>query len=536
MKYINGQDREQITIFPVSIDESIDDDNEVRLIDAFVDGLEIEEFGFKVNHIENLPSRQSGGRPAYHPKDLLKLFIYGYMNRIRSSRHLEKECKRNIELMWLMKTLHPDHNTISNFRRDNSKSIKLVFRKTVEIAKYFNLIGSILVAGDGTKLRAQNSKKNNYNKKKIARHLEYIDNKVQEYQNQLSDNDGDKLTSAEKRIIDEQIKKQNSRKKKYEEIEKQIDSSGEYQVSTSDTDSRHMITRNNITEVSYNIQATTDAENNIPIDYLVTNTNDSKAMGKMLRRAKSILRTNQFTALYDKGYHTGSEFKIADSLDIKTLVAIPAFSGASHAPDLAYDVENFVYNKEDDTYTCPQGNTLTSNGHWHSAKNRVGKISYRFKNYTTKACKNCKVKSLCTKSKVNGKQVRRSEYTENIENNKVRIEQSKKLYKRRQAIVEHPFGTIKRQWGFNHVITKQGMQRASADVGLMFIAYNLRRLINLIGLKTLIKYFKELCLIFSKKLAQILIEISNFKLSEVLLKYLHHKNKEALKWLIFDKI
>ena len=166
MKFITGQDRLQTQLFPVSLDATIDKDNEVRIIDLFVDSLRIKDFGFRVDFPEN-------GRPAYHPADLLKLYIYGYMNKVRSSRDLEKECKRNIEVIWLLKNLRPDHNTISNFRRDNPKAIKKVFRQTVKMAIHFNLIGGTLVAGDSTKLRAQNSKKNNFNEKKIARHLEY---------------------------------------------------------------------------------------------------------------------------------------------------------------------------------------------------------------------------------------------------------------------------------------------------------------------------------------------------------------------------
>ena len=175
MKFIQGQNREQTYLFPVSLDDAVEAENEVRLIDVFVESLKLDEFGFKTDFIEN-------GRPAYHPADLLKLFIYGYLNRVRSSRQLEKECKRNIEVMWLLKNLCPDHNTISNFRRDNPKAIKKVFRETVKIAKHFNLIGGTLIAGDSTKLRAQNSKKNNFNQKKIDRHLEYIENKLAEYE------------------------------------------------------------------------------------------------------------------------------------------------------------------------------------------------------------------------------------------------------------------------------------------------------------------------------------------------------------------
>ncbi len=470
MKYIQGQDRNQTHLFPISLDLAIDKDNEVRLIDVFVEKLNLSEMGFRIDFSEN-------GRPAYHPGDLLKLFIYGYMNRIRSSRQLEKECRRNIEVIWLLKNLTPDHNTISNFRRDNPQAIKKVFRETVRIAQYFNLIGGKLLAGDSTKLRAQNSKKNNYNQKKIDRHLEYIENKLTEYQKALAENDKD----AEE--IKKEIFKHEQRRVGYQQIEQQLKQSGQAQISTSDPDSRHMITRNNITEVAYSLQTTVDAQNNIPIDYRVTNNNDKKAMGPMLRRAKTILRNNQFTALYDKGYHTGSELAIADTLGIQAIVAIPPFSGASHAPDLDYDVEHFLYNPQADTYTCLQGHTLTTTGYWHQAKNDAGEVSYRFRNYTTPLCKTCPVRPRCTKSAVNGKQVRRSEFAGSIENNKKRVQNSEKLYKRRQAIVEHPFGTIKRQWGFNYIITKRYKQRAEADCGLVLTAYNLRRIINLLGTK-----------------------------------------------------
>jgi transposase len=287
MKFIQGENRTQINLFPVSLDQSIDPENEVRIIDLFVGSLSIKDYGFRMDYIEN-------GRPAYHPSDLLKLFIYGYMNKVRSTRDLEKECGRNIEVMWLLKCLRPDHNTIANFRKDNPKAIKKVFRATVQIAKHFDLIGGKLIAGDSTKLRAQNSKKNNYNQAKIERHIAYIDNKLEEYTRALAENDGEN-----QQIIQDEINKQQQRKDNYESLEKQLKESGEPQISISDPDSQQIMIRNNITEVAYNVQSTVDAKNNIPIDYKVTNQNDSKAMGDMVRRAKSILRTNDFTALYD---------------------------------------------------------------------------------------------------------------------------------------------------------------------------------------------------------------------------------------------
>ncbi|PKQ60141.1 transposase, partial [Labilibaculum filiforme] len=484
-----GQDRTQTHLFPISLDQSIAKDNEVRLIDLFVDSIDLNDFGFKVDFQEN-------GRPAYRPSDLLKLYIYGYLNRTRSSRGLEKESKRNIEVMWLLRCLSPDHNTISNFRRDNPKAIKKVFRQTVQLAKYFNLIGGNLLAGDSTKLRAQNSKKNNFNQKKVERHLAYIENKLSEYENALAESDGD-----EKKTILQEIEKQTDRKKEYQNIERQIKQTGQPQISTSDSDSRQMITRNNITEVAYNIQTTVDAENNIPIDYKVTNANDSKAMGNMLQRAKSILRSNQFTALYDKGYHTGSEFSIADRLGIETIVAIPGV--AAQAPNPLYNVENFRYNKQEDYYTCPQNQKLKTNGKWHKAR------TYLFKRYTTKACANCSVKNQCSKAKC-GKAIQRSEHQDLIDKNRQRVNQNQSYYKRRQAIVEHPYGTIKRQWGFDHIMTKKGMTRASSDVGLLMTAYNLRRLINIVGIKALIKWAKQLLSYFLE-----LMELLGLKLAKI---------------------
>jgi transposase len=473
MKYIQGQSRTQTCLFPISLDDTIEAENEVRIIDLFVDGLKLDEYGFKTVFIEN-------GRPAYHPADMLKLYIYGYLNKVRSSRDLEKECKRNIEVMWLLKCLKPDHNTISNFRRDNPKAIKKVFRETVRIAQHFNLIGGKLMAGDSTKFRAQNSKKNNFNQKKIDRHLEYIEKKLKEYNEALAENDGDKKEHAEK-----EIEKHNHRKQEYKKLEQQLKTTGEAQVSTSDPDSRQMIIRNNITEVAYNAQASVDSKHCLPIDYKVTNHNDSKAMGNMLRRAKSILRSNDFTALYDKGYHTGSEFDIADELGIEVMVAIPGKPLCSQAPDPAYNVEHFIYNEAENTYTCPQGHILTTNGTWH--KTNTGS---RFQQYKTRACKGCPVRERCTKAKQNGKIIQRRQYAANIEASRERIDKYPLTYRKRQAIVEHPLGTIKRQWGFSYVTTKKYLSRASADIGFMMIAYNLRRILNIVGIKQVKAYME----------------------------------------------
>jgi transposase len=501
MKFIQGHSRNQTQLFPVSLDQSIDPDNDVRIIDLFVKSLPLKNYGFRVDFPEN-------GRPAYHPSDLLKLFIYGYMNKVRSTRDLEKECKRNIEVMWLLNCLKPDHNTIANFRKNNPKAIKKVFRATVQIAKHFDLIGGILIAGDSTKLRAQNSKKNNFNQAKIDRHIAYIDNKLEEYTRALAESDGDN-----QQILDE-IQKQQQRKENYKDIEKQLKESGEPQISISDPESRQIMLRNNITEVAYNVQSTVDSKNCIPIDYKVTNQNDSKAMGDMVQRAIIILGTNEFTALYDKGFHTGSELKTAQELGIETIVAIPGVPATSQAPNHDYNYEHFIYDETADTYTCPENKVLITNGTWYKELTSSGNVIW-FKQYKTRSCKTCLSRSQCTRSKT-ARLIHRSEFAEYYEVNRRNYEEKEHLYKRRQAIVEHHYGTLKRQWGFSYILTKKGIERASSDVGLMFIAYNLRRIANILTMERLKEYLRILSCSFLSHFKRILSCFNNTTDHEVL--------------------
>lgn len=468
MSYIQGFNRKQAVLIPETIEQLIAENNPVRFIDSFVNSLAVVDFGFKDIRLNK------NGRPPFHPKDLLKLYIYGYLNKIRSSRALEKECKRNVELMWLIKGLVPDHNTISNFRRDNPKAIKKVFRATVNIAKNLDLIGGVLLAGDGTKLRAQNSKKNNYNQKKIDRHLAYIETKLAEYCKALETADGDK-----KKVLKTKIAKQNKHKAQYKAIEKQLIDTGEKQVSTSDPESRQLVIRGVVTEVCYNIQSTVDEKHKMPVDYDVTNNNDKQAMTAMVENAIEIVGNNTFDAVFDKGYYTAEQIHKSQKLGVTTHVCIP--NPASNAPDKAYNLSKFIYNKEQDTYTCPAGQTLKTNGNWYN------KRVYRVKQYKTKNCKSCPVKDSCTKAKYQ-RIIERHEFAEALEINKQNIAENPEIYAQRQSIVEHPFGTMKRQWGFDHIMTKKSIKRAAADVGFIFIAYNLKRIVNIIGMDQLIKH------------------------------------------------
>lgn len=471
------------------LEERIGADNEVRLIDLFVDSLDFADLGFAE------PQQSSkGGRPAFHPSDLLKLYLYGYLNQIRSSRKLEKETQINIEVMWLLRGLTPDHNTISNFRKDNPDAIKKVFKATVSLAKNFELIGGKLIAGDGTKLRAQNSKKNNFNVKKLDRHFQYIETKLEEYNKALAEADGDVILKQE---LQKKIETQEQRKDKYQGFQKQMEETNEVQISTSDPESRQLATRNGITEVAYNIQSIVDDKHNIPINYSVTNENDSKAMGDILEQAVEVLEHNEFTALFDKGYHTGTEFVKAGALGVEVLVAVPELPSSSMAPHPDYNLDKFVYNEANDTFTCPQGHTMLTNGHWHiKNRNRVGvrkQEPLQMKQYKTDACRTCPVYDLCTRAKdKRGRVIERTAYAHLVEANRKRMEEHYKLYQKRQMIVEHPFGIIKRQWGFYYIMTKKTMKRASADVGLIFTAFNLRRIFNILDKETLKAYLKEL--------------------------------------------
>jgi len=298
MEYIPPQNRKQIEMS--SLEMFIASDNEVRVTDAFVELLDIKQLGFQ-------STLASEGRPPFHPKTFLKLYLYGYMNRVRSSRRLEKECQRNIEMKWLLGNLTPNYHSIADFRKENGKQFKAVFKLFVLFLKENQLLGKTLVGIDGSKFRAVNSKKNNYNEKKIQRHLNYIEDKAGEYMEELDRIDKEEEQTKEKIIrkkdIQKKIKQLKERKINYEQIGEEIKKSEDGQVSTSDAESRALIISKNIVEVSYNTQTAVDAQNNLIVHYQATNKNDSKALHQAATEAKEILQAEQLTVLADKGYH-----------------------------------------------------------------------------------------------------------------------------------------------------------------------------------------------------------------------------------------
>ena len=478
MSHLTGTDREQLSMFPISIDEMVGQDNPVRIIDLFVDLFDLEKLGFK----HSITAEE--GRPPYHPADLMKLYVYGYLNRIRSSRKLETECSRNIELIWLMKGLHPSFRTIAGFRSRHAVQIKNFFREFVALLQGWDLVEGKLIAIDGSKFRAVNARKNNFNERKLTEQLTYIDLRIESYISQLDNEDkeehGDRKIDTAK--IKEQIKKQQQRKRKYLALQEELKKSGQDQISTTDKDARSMPINHGRIEVSYNMQTAVDAKNSLIVHYENTNTNDRKALSGLAAEVKNVLHKESIEVLADKGYHNGEELDLCAKNNIITYVAVPDSPRSCEIPTPDYYGDKFIYDPKKDVYICPQKKILKGSGRWYT-KGNGSKYVNQVKHYKTPACKNCPVKALCTRNK-NGRLIERSQYAEAVEINAKRILLEKEKYLLRQEIVEHPFGTVKRQWGFDYILLK-GLQKNESDFGLIFTVYNLRRLITIVGIDEL---------------------------------------------------
>ena len=476
-----GTDRNQMLLLPPSLDEYIDENNPVKVIDVFVDSLDLNETGFK----NSIPLKK--GCPPYNPGDLLKLYLYGYLNRIRSTRKLEKECTRNIEVIWLLNQLRPRYRTIAYFREDNSKAIKSVFRQFVVMMKKWDLIAGDLLAVDGSKFRAVNSKKNNCNQQKIQRHLNYIDQKVDEYLKELDENDN-KEQGERKLKVKECLQQLEQRRQKYIDLERQLRETGQDQVSTTDPDARQLIIRGDIAEVAYNAQTTVDSKHNLVIDTKVINTNDRKILSTMGLQAKEILNKDSFELLADKGYHNGEELQKCDLMNIKTYVAPQESHSGNKIPTQEYLGDKFEYNSQVDCYTCPEGETLISNGRWYKKFYRTHIILV--KQYKTKSCRECPKRSLCTSSPVErGRIIERSQYQDSVDANNLRVRNKKEKYRLRQTMTEHPFGVVKRQWGYDHLMMK-GLQKTDSEISLIFLCYNLKRVMNILGINGILAAIK----------------------------------------------
>lgn len=482
-----------------SLESAIAPDAFVRVVDAFVDAIDLKSFGFA--HVVC----EEEGRPPYPPSALLKLYLYGYRHGIRTTRKLEREAQTNFEAMWLLSGLRPGYKTIADFRKNHSKAFREVFRRFVCLLKEWNLIEGETVAIDSFKIRGSNSLKNNFNERKLKYHLDYIEKQIKEYEALLDANDQEDDKKELKRKIEERQEK----KAKYEQIKTDLEKSGEEQISTTDPDSRSVILHRNIINVGYNIQASSDAKHKLLVEYDTGDVNDTHALASMAVKTKEILGLEGMKVLADKGYHTGEELGQCQMHDITTYVSPKAPS----TKDIGlYPITSFVYDKEQDIYTCPQGKTMHTNGtwHWHSDKRKGKKGAYRFQRYNTPDCKTCTGRHLCTQSKSNARDIDRSEYAQVIESNAKRVNENPGYYRQRQQITEHQFGTLKRQRGFTFTLVR-GKEKVLGEVGLMFIGYNLSRCISVIGAEKLIKALRKRCLSFFNVLKR-LITRPNFEL------------------------
>ena len=476
MQHIQGISRYQLQMS--SLEDKITADNPVRFIEAFVNHIDPLKIGFQPKILK------TEGRPNFRLEVFLKLYLYGYLNGVRSSRRLEKECFRNIEVQWLLEDIRPNYHSIADFRKDNPKALKQLFKLFVSFLKDAELIAGETIAIDGTKSRAHNSKKANYNQKKIDKHKEYIQAKSQEYLDQLDQNDIQENPVAIKNI-QQKIERLKQNKIKYELLEEELKNSGEPQISTTDADARALLVQGQVVEVSYNIQAAVDSKHNLVVATHTINRNDKNALAAIALEVKENLALETFTVLVDKGYHNGRELHTCQQNNITTIVAVPEQGKSNeNGTQPGYFVSNFTYNKEENTYTCPQGQILTTTGRWHKKTGRTEESGYMFQKYRTAACKACPVKDQCT-SRKGGREIDRSQYATAVEENHQRYKENAQLYRKRQEINEHIFGTIKRKWGYNYT-DLIGLEKVNGEHSLIMLVYNIKRSINILGVTDLI--------------------------------------------------
>jgi len=468
-------------MFMFSLDSSIASDSFVRVVDAFVDSIDLKSFGF--SHVEC----HDEGRPPYHPSVLMKLYLYGYHHGIRTSRKLERETQTNFECMWLLSGLRPRYKTIADFRKNHCKAFREVFRRFVYLLNQWDLVEGETVAIDSFKIRASNSLKNNFNENKLKRHLEYIDARIKEYEDMLDTCDKEE----DIRQIETKLEERKEKRAKYQKVNRELDASGQEQISLTDPDSRAVVLTRNIVNVGYNIQASSDAKHKLLLEYDTGSVNDTHCLGQMAIQTRELLRLDHISVLADKGYHTGEQLKQCHENGITTYVS----PKAPATKDIGlYPYSEFKYDSGKDVYICPQGNQMHTNGTWHHHSNkRKGKYLYRFQRYTTNGCKGCTSRHLCTKSKTNGRYIDRSEYAEIIDANAKRVNSNPEYYRERQQITEHQFGTLKRQRGFTHTNVR-GKDNVLGEVGILFMGYNLKRCVSILGVEGLIKALRESCL------------------------------------------
>lgn len=475
-RFIEGQDRNQSTLLPDCIEDYVEADNPVRAVDAFIDMLDLATLGFDVEP-------EATGRPGYHPATMLKLYLYGYLNQVQSSRRLERECGRNLELIWLTGRLKPDFKTIADFRRDNGPAIRKACRQFVALCRDIDLLDASVVAIDGSKFKAVNAKARSYTREKLKRRLGEIDEAINRYMAELDRADevlaktGMAPVEARLSRVVKKLAHYRKEARSLRAVEQRMDATGETQVSLTDPDCRAMATTSKQPRVvGYNVQSVVETKHHLIVAHEVTNLGyDRDALSMMARAAKDVMASESIEAVADKGYYSGEEIVAAEKAGIAVTVSKPNTSNAGAAG--RFDKADFVYVAADDIYICPAGERLT----YRMTSEHDGKM---VRMYWTSACADCPVKHRCTTGKE--RRVRRWEHEAILERVQKRLDDDPSKIPLRSKTVEHPFGTIKAWMGATHFRMKT-LKHVATEMALHVLAYNVTRVMAIMGVSKLIE-------------------------------------------------
>jgi transposase len=471
-RYIEGQERTQSTLFPERLEDWIDEDNPVRAVDVFVDALNLKDLGF------DRAAPAETGRPGYHPGTLLKIYIYGYLNRIQSSRRLEREAQRNLELIWLTGRLMPDFKTIADFRKDNGKAIRQTCKEFVLLCQGLGLFEDGAVAIDGSKFKAVNNRDKNFTERKLQARMQQLDEAVQRYLTELDRADRDSSLVLPKRVerLKQKLETIDAQRCKLKQIEQVLEQAPDGQVSLTDPDARSMATSGRGTGiVGYNVQTAVDLKHHLIVAHDVTNLgHDRTQLTTMASCAKEVINEPTITVLADRGYFNSEEILATEQAGVVPLVPKPQTSN-NKAQGL-YDKRDFVYVEEDDEYRCPAG---------QRAIYRLTRVEdgLTLRRYWSSACPSCLQKSKCTTGK--NRRISRWEHEAVLERMQSRLDQRPDTARERRQTVEHPFGTLKAWMGATHFLTKT-LPKVRTEMSLHVLAYNMKRMITLVGTAALI--------------------------------------------------
>lgn len=476
-RFIEGADRSQITLFPDRLEDFVADDNPVRVVDAFVDQLDLSGLGFK--RVD--PSVT--GRPGYYRSDLLKLHIYGYLNRVQSSRRLEREAARNVEVMWLVGRLVPDHKTIADFRKDNGRGIRKACVQFVALCRQFGLLADASVAIDGAKFKALNTRDKNFTKGKIKRRMAQIEDSVARYLGQLDSADRQETSLARTTKIEhlnDKIAKLKEEMERLAEVEKEMLSRPEQQVSQTDPDARSMATSGRGSGmVGYNVQSAVDTGHHLIVTHEVMNVGTDKSLlSHMAKRTKAALETDALEVVADRGYYKSDE--ILDCHEAGITVTLPKPQTSNNKAKGLFVKPDFVYLADEDVYRCPAGERLA----YRFTSEERGLMLRR---YWCGVCPDCAIKGQCTTGKQ--RRITRWEHEEVLETVQRRLDAHPEKMRQRRETVEHPFGTIKCWMGYTHFQMKT-LKNVATEMALHVLAYNLKRVINIMGVGPLIAAMK----------------------------------------------